>query len=96
MLYKNLPDNRRVGVMATRYFLDYLAALQKLLSGNRKEALAIVRARFEYSHIRHEFDNKRKENLAAAVETDFPEMKPKSLLWAYYFKGIRKYSDFKK
>lgn len=96
MLYKNLPDNRRVGVMATRYFLDYLAALQKLLSGNRKEALAIVRARFEYSHIRHEFDKKRKENLAAAVETDFPEMKPKSLLWAYYFKGVRKYSDFKK
>lgn len=93
MLYKNLPSNRRIGVMAMRYVLDYLAALQQLLSGNRKDALAIVRARFEYSHIRHEFDEKRKENLAAAVTSDFPEMKPKSVLWSYYFKRVRKYSD---
>lgn len=96
MLYKNLPADRRVGVMALRYFLDYLAAFQKLLTGDRKEALAIVRARFEYSHIRHEFDDVRQENLEAATVKDIPEMRPNSLLWAYYVKGVRKFSELKK
>ncbi len=93
MLYKNLPADRRVGVMALRYFLDYLAAFQKLLTGDRKEALAIVRARFEYSHIRHEFDDVRRKNLEAATVKDIPEMRPNSLLWAYYVKGVRKFSE---
>lgn len=93
MLYKNLPADRRVGVMALRYFLDYLAAFQKLLTGDRKEALAIVRARFEYSHIRHEFDDVRRKNLEAATVKDIPEMCPNSLLWAYYVKGVRKFSE---
>ena len=96
MLYKNLPADRRVGVMALRYFLDYLAAFQKLLTGDRKEALAIVRARFEYSHIRHEFDDVRRKNLEAATVKDMPEMRPNSLLWAYYVKGVRKFSELKK
>ncbi|MGN1236639.1 MAG: glycosyltransferase family 2 protein [Bacteroidaceae bacterium] len=96
MLYKNLPSNRRVGVMAVRYFLDYLAALQMLLSGKRKDALAVVRARFEYSHICHEFDLKRKENLEAATVKDFAEMRPVSLLWAYYVRRRRKYSDLQR
>lgn len=96
MIYKNLPADRRVGVMALRYFLDYLAAFQKLLTGDRKEALAIVRARFEYSHIHHEFDDVRRENLEAATVKDIPEMRPNSLLWAYYVKGVRKFSELKK
>lgn len=94
MLHKNLPANRRAKVMAIRYFLDYLAAFQKLLTGKFSHALAIVRARFEYSHICHEFDDKRKANLAATVLDPIPEMKPVSLLWVYYFKGKRKFSDF--
>ena len=95
MLYKNLPAERRTSVLAMRYFLDYLAALQMLLGGRRKEALAVVRARFEYSHIKHEFDDKRRRNLEAAVTTDITEQRPRSLLWAYYFKRVRKFSDLK-
>lgn len=95
MLYKNLPDNRRTGVLAMRYVLDYLAALQKLLSGRRSEALAIVRARFEYSHIRHEFDGLRRENLKATTNPDIPEQRPYSILWEYYAKGIRRFSQLK-
>lgn len=93
MLYKNLPSNQRAKVMAIRYFLDYLAALQQLLSGKASHALAIVRARFEYSHIKHEFDDKRAANLKATVVDAIPEMKPASLLWSFYVKRKRKYSD---
>ena len=95
MLYKNLPDGRRTSVLAARYFLDYLAALQMLLGGRRKEALAVVRARFEYSHIRHEFDNQRRQNMEAATVTRIAEQRPRCLLWAYYVKRKRKYSDLK-
>ena len=95
MLYKNLPAERRVSVMAARYFLDYLAALQMLLSGKRKEALAVVRARFEYSHIRHEFDSQRQENLKAAKVKEIAEQRPRSLLWAYYIRRVRRYTELK-
>lgn len=93
MLYKNLPAEKKNIVLAKRYFLDYFAALQKLLSGHSGDALAIVRARFEYSHIKHEFDNQRKENLRLATLNPIPEMRPGSILWAYYAKKIRRYSD---
>ncbi len=96
MLHKNLPAGRRTAVMTARYFMDYLAAFQKLLSGNAKEALSIVRARFEYSHMCHEFDEKRKENLEATVVDVTPEMRPRSILWAYYAKGVRKFSQLGK
>ncbi|MBR4782567.1 MAG: glycosyltransferase family 2 protein [Bacteroidaceae bacterium] len=95
MLYKNLPASRKTSVLATRYFLDYLAALQMLLGGRRKEALAVVRARFEYSHIRHEFDEQRRQNLAAATVDPIPEQRPKSLLWNFYIKRRRTFSDLK-
>jgi len=95
MLYKNLPSERKNWVLAQRYFLDYLAALQKLLSGKAQDALAIVRARFEYSHIKHEFDNQRRENMELTKVNPIPEMQPGNLLWAYYFQKIRKFSDFK-
>ena len=93
MLHKNLPAGRRAEVMFIRYFMDYLAALQKMLSGDFKEALAIVRARFEYSHMCHEFDMQRDENLREAVVVSIPEMRPKSILWCYYVKGVRKFSQ---
>lgn len=93
MLYKNLPAERRTGVLAIRYFLDYLAALQMLLSGKRKDALAVVRARFEYSHIKHEFDNQRQQNLEATTVGKIPEQRPRSLLWSYYIRRRRRYSE---
>ena len=96
MLYKNLPPERKNWVLAQRYFLDYMAAFQKLLSGKRGDALAIVRARFEYSHIKHEFDLQRAENMKQMTVRDIPEMAPGSILWAFYAKKIRKFSDLKK
>ena len=95
MLYKNLPDERRAGVLAIRYVLDYLAAFQKLISGNRRDALAIVRARFEYSHIRHEFDDQHRANMKAAKVTNIPEQRPTSILWEYYVRHVRRYCDLR-
>lgn len=95
MLYKNLQPDEMWWVLLLRYFLDYLAALQMLLSGHRRDALAVVRARFEYQHICHEFDEKRKANLKAATVKRIPEMFRGSLLWNYYAKRIKNFSLLK-
>lgn len=95
MLYKNLPDRRLRAVMAYRFLLDYIAAFQMLLSGRPADFRAVVKARSEYSHIKHEFDEKRRKNLEAATIDDIAEQKPRSLLWQYYVKRVRRFCDIK-
>lgn len=94
MLYKNTPTARLWSVMALRWFLDYLAAFKMLISGHSKEALAVVRARSEYSHLHHEYDDLRRENLDLATQNHIPEMRNESLLWAFYIKKKRKYAEW--
>ena len=95
MLYKNLPDRRLRAVMAYRFLLDYIAAFQMLLSGRPADFRAVVKARSEYSHIKHEFDEKRRKNLEAATVANIAEQKPRSLLWQYYVKRVRRFCDIK-
>ena len=95
MLYKNLPDRRLRAVMAYRFLLDYIAAFQMLLSGRPADFRAVVKARSEYSHIKHEFDEKRRKNLEAATVADIAEQKPRSLLWQYSVKQVRRFCDIK-
>lgn len=95
MLYKNLPDRRLRAVMVYRFLLDYIAAFQMLLSGRPADFRAVVKARSEYSHIKHEFNEKRRKNLEAATIDDIAEQKPRSLLWQYYVKRVRCFCDIK-
>ena len=48
MLTKNLPASRLWWVMIVRFFMDYLAALQMLLTGQTPNAKAVFQARREY------------------------------------------------
>ena len=93
MLYKNLPPKDFWWVLLLRYFLDYLAMLQMFFSGHRQDALAVVRARFEYKHICHEFDDKRKANLAATTNPYPAEVFRGSLLWNYYVRGRKTFKE---
>ena len=103
LLYKNLPLTRRWRVMPLRCVLDYVAALQMCLTGHRKDALAVLHARQEFSHIRHEFDDKRdaelqaqrKQEAVSGHKFDIPEIMPSSLLWQYYVKGRTHFSQLK-
>lgn len=84
MLYKNLPSDKLFWVMLVRYFLDYIAVIQQLLSGHHHDALAIIRARFEFSHIKHQFDESRQQNIKATKTKNIAEQYPSCLLWNYY------------
>lgn len=95
MIHKNMQSSDMFWVMLVRYFLDYIAMVQMFFTGRRGDAMAIIRARFDFRHICHEFDHIRRTNLAATVCPRIPEMMRKSLLWKYYICGKKKFSDLK-
>ena len=94
MLYKNLPEERLNSTLRIRYFLDLVAALKMLLSGQVKESMAIVKALRTFFKIRHDFDRERKENLQKQQLKDIPEMRNESLLVAFYLKKKKKLEDW--
>ncbi len=87
MLYKNLPQRRLCTVMAVRFFLDMVAALQFLLSGKSGDAKAVIRARIYYIRWKKSFAEQR---IAIQSQRQLPttaDTSSISLLWQYYVKG---------
>ena len=94
MLYKNLPEKDLRPVMRWRWFLDYLAAIEiLLLNHSLSDFKAIFRARRAFKKWRPIF----KEDRERIQQTRMPEAardrKPYSILWQYYGKKHRRFSD---
>ncbi len=95
MLYKNLPANELRRVMRVRAILDYVAALKFLLTGAVGDFKAVLRARREYKRLRGEYKEQREQNLAATMVAVINERARFSLLWQYYLKGKKHFSQLK-
>ena len=93
MLYKNLPAGELAQVMRRRALLDYVAAAKFLLSGNVGDFKAVVAARREFVRVKDSYAAVRKENLGKAVRDDIPERVNFSILWQYYAKGRKLFSN---
>ena len=94
MLYKCLPDEELHHVMRVRWFLDYLAAWEMLiLKRNWGDFKAIFRARHAFKRWRKDFDADRRKIQASRTEERVPQRRAFSLLWQYYAKGRKHYSD---
>lgn len=94
MLYKNLSDEQLKPVMRIRKMLDYVAALEALLIGhNVSDFKAILKARRDFSRWKKDYNEDRQHiqedrtNIVSIGMTSF------SILWQYYVKGIKKFSD---
>lgn len=95
MLYKNLPQQELSSVMRMRCFLDYVAMVKFLLTFDLANAKAILKARKEFRQIKNDFLPQREENLRL-MSTPQPEGKSNiCLLWNYYAKGKKKFSDLR-
>ena len=93
MLYKNLPDDRLKSVMAVRAVLDYVAALSFLLKGEWRSAWMVVKARQAFRGLRKEYASFRSK-MPNLRDVRLPFFRERDcILWSYYLKGIRKYSD---
>ena len=95
MLYKNLPDKDLKYVMRMRWFLDYVAAFETLLvNRNVGDFKAIFRARRDFQRWKHNFDADREDIKKKRVGTsDMPARQSYSILWQYYVRGKRRFSD---
>lgn len=95
MLYKNLPAAELRRVMFARALLDWVAALKFLLSGGWDDFKAVLRARREYRRLRAGYAVQREQNLVATLVPVINERARFSLLWQYYIKGKKHYSQLK-
>lgn len=94
MLYKNLNDKDLKHVMRVRWWLDYFAALQMLLLEHHwGDCRAVFKARKAFKRWRHEFDFDRQKIQNSRLVQDEEILSPYSILWKYYVKGKKKYSE---
>ncbi len=91
MLYKNLPKKKLIPVMLIRFFLDYTAAFQLLITGKLKNAVAVLKARKDFFKLHYSFRLKRAENLSKAKQQHISEIIKKSIIWNYYILGRKKF-----
>ena len=97
MLYKNLSQKDFKKVISIRRLLDYLAAVQFFISGQMKNARSVVKARKDFKKMLPQFTEKRNENLlyATTVPADSTVLN-KSMIWNYYFRKKKTYSELMK
>jgi len=94
MLYKCLPEEELKTVMRWRWLLDYVAAWEMLiLKHNVADFKAVYRARRAFRRWRHDFDEDRRVVQASRKVEKIPERKSFSLLWQYYVKGRKTFSQ---
>lgn len=93
MLYKNLPDSELRHVMRVRAFLDYVAAFQALASGRTGDFKAIINGRKAFKKWLPEYRTVRAEIQSMRKTDDIKGIYRHSILWQYYAKGHKKYSE---
>ncbi len=93
MLYKNLPEARLKPVMRRRFWLDRLAAFQFFLKGEWRSSQAVFRAWADFRKHKELFSPDRRENLKRMVVDPILEQARFSILWSFYAKGRKKYSE---
>ena len=95
MLYKNLPPKEFSSTLFVRALLDYMALLQYLLKGQWPNARAVWQARRDYKRLRPSFASAREENLKKMCAPQIEERTRYSILWKFFAKGQKHFSDLK-
>ena len=94
MLYKCLPENELRHVMRVRWVLDYVAAFEMLLlKGSLGDFKAVWRARRAFARWKAGFADDRRRIQASCVVKGIAERRPFMLLWQYYGRGKKRFSD---
>ena len=86
MLHKNLPDSVRRGVLLRRRLLDTLAWVKFVVSGDKENAAAVLKAHRDFRSMRTAYTRHPKENLLN-VDTN--------IIFDYYVRNRRLFSQLK-
>ena len=93
MVYKNISADKLQSVMRLRYWLDRIALTKFFLTGHPANAKAVLHARKAFKQLQNEYAPVRAENLAKTVVSSIPEMFQKSLIFNFYIRNRKKFSD---
>lgn len=85
LLMKNSPSKKLVMKLPARIILDWIASIKFLLEGNMRHSISVFKAHISVLINTRKILKKRKETSAAP--------KSKLMIYEYYFKGNKKYSD---
>ena len=94
MLYKNCTNRRFIFIFIVRLFLDYLSAFFFLFSGRFGNMKSLILARWSFWRIKSKFKTQHIENIQQTKLSKIPEIYSGSIIFDYYFKGKRRFSDF--
>lgn len=90
MLYKNLPASKLPWILLIRFFLDYIAAIQMLLTGKRLNASAVIKARCDFFKLRRIYKDKRSNIIRNTKTASTIPISQRSIIFDYYVCGKRK------
>ena len=93
MIFKNERDEDLKKVLLMRKFLDNVAGLMFLVKGDIENFKAVRKARKEFHSIKSQYSEKRSENLKQQTVASFPFNYDGSIVFAYYAKGKKFFSD---
>lgn len=93
MLYKNTPIKSLLVVFTVRLILDALAFLHLLSMGKVGNAKSVIAAHRDFFRMMHGFRHDRRKNLKQKLVIDIPTKFKGSILWNYYVKRKKTYSD---
>lgn len=93
MIHKNFPADRMWIIMVIRLFLDGLAGLKFLASGNVKDCWSVVKAHFYfYGHYQHR-KKVRNESMRLIKKQNVPFIYRKNIVFSYYLLGRKYFSQ---
>ncbi len=93
MIYKNATQSKLIEVLLVRLVLDSAAAAHFLVQGKWKHAKAVGNAYSDLLKMRPAFKPKRKYNLENTTQKNIPQLYKGSMLFDFYFRRKKKFSD---
>ena len=93
MIYKNATLAQLVEIMSIRLALDLAAASHFMVKGKWKHAKAVGSAYLDFIKMRSAFQEKRRSNMKKTVQTNIPQLYKGSMLFDFYFRRKRKFSE---
>lgn len=89
LLYKNLPKRRLLPVFFIRFILDIVAAIRFLFDSGFSDFWAVFKAHLHFYKLLR-YNIKKRERIP---HRKVSMMYKKNLVFTYYFKGVKKFSD---
>ena len=93
MIYKNASLMQLIEIMSVRFVLDAAAASHFMVKGKWKHARAVGSAYLDFIKMTPAFKEKRKINREKTVQKNISQLYKGSMLFDFYFRRKRKFSE---